>query len=399
MKNITRTIFVVSLVAFLALGTVAPARAQDQLNLNDGINGVHFNGTGTTTINMLIPSSYCSGGICYVANGTASGTGNLASNGTYTVTSPAITPVMGGWVGPFSLTVQADGSSVVNQTEDMQFTYTSPQGTLTGLLSFPTVSATNGQLQSTMPGTLVVTGGTFAQYFPNGANVNITWGLTFPLQKLWQIHGFATAEFLNGTIIPAQVGACQPVLQSWKNQLPVRQYREGLPRVFVSSPDDLVASFTQTNNPNQIPCTSGTPCGSLDVALGTGGFSGDLVVTVQLSGVGGAFQFDRLGFNSDISSGLFLDCFNFGSSCSSGVGDAMLGGAKQEDGFGSFQNTLYTGLHGGSGCSPDGTGCQNLFTFVVGDSNGPLQLSDFNPYVAGHIANGVCSGFIATPNN
>ena len=164
------------------------------------------------------------------------------------------------------------------------------------------------------------------------------------------------------------------------------------------NPDDLIGSFTQTNN-QQIPCSASTPCGSMDVALGTGGFAGDLVVTVQLSGVGQPFQFDRMGFNSDISSGLFLDCFNFGASCTSGVGGASLQGAKREDGFGVFQHTLYTGLNGGSGCSPDGTGCQNLFTFVLGDSNGPLQLSDFNAFVAGHLANGACSGFIATTGN
>src|ERR1039458_2103301 len=97
--------------------------------------------------------------------------------------------------------------------------------------------------------------------------------------------------------------------------------------------------------------------------------------------------------------GLFLDCFNFGASCTSGVGGASLQGAKQEDGFGRFQNTLYTGLNGGSGCSPDGTGCQNLFTFVIGNSNGSLQLSDFNAFVAGHVANGACSGYIATPTD
>ena len=41
-------------------------------------------------------------------------------------------------------------------------------------------------------------------------------------------------------------------------------------------------------------------------------------------------------------------------------------------------------------------GCQNLFTFVISDTNGPLSLSDFDTFVAGHVANGAGSGFIAT---
>ena len=50
----------------------------------------------------------------------------------------------------------------------------------------------------------------------------------------------------------------------------------------------------------------------------------------------------------------------------------------------------------GSGCNPDGMGCQNLFTFVISDTNGPLSLSDSDTFVAGHVANGAGSGFIAT---
>jgi hypothetical protein len=159
---------------------------------------------------------------------------------------------------------------------------------------------------------------------------------------------------------------------------------------------DNIAYFTQTNSPGNLPCSPATPCGYIDIALGTGSFSGQLVVTVQLSGPAQNFQFDRMGFNSDVMSGLFLDCFNFASTCTSGVGMATLGGSKQEDGFGRFDYTLNTGLNGGSGCNPDGMGCENLFTFVISDTNGPLSLSDFDTFVAGHVANGAGSGFIAT---
>jgi hypothetical protein len=379
MKSTTKAAVVVSLLAFLVLGAVTPALAQDQLNLNDGATNFFFNGAGTTHISLLIPAFSCSGGNCYLAQAAASGTGNLQSSGNYAIWSTSNSP--------FYLTINASGNSTVTQTAQIQFSYTSVGGTLTGLLNLDSISATNNG-HSTVLGTLHVTGGTFAQYFPNGGNVNITLGVTFPLQILWKVHGFATAEVASGTIVPAT--ACSSFLEHNKNQASL------LPHIY---PNDLNALFAQTNNPSQIPCSSGQPCGSIDVALGMGSFSGDLVVTVQLGGTGEGLQFDRIGFNSDINSGLFLDCFNFGSGCTSGVGGATLGGAKQEDGFGSFQNTLYTGLNGGSGCSPDGTGCKGLFTAVIGNSNGPLQLSDFNSDVAGHVANGSCSGFIATPNN
>lgn len=381
------TIFAVIVVALLALSS-GIALAQDQLILNDGIVNSFFFGGGSNHISLTMPSFNCSGGTCALAQAGATGTGNLTSSGNYAITAPGTIPVSGGFAGPFSLTVQADGSSVVVQTAPITFTYTSPQGTLTGLLTFTTVSKTTG-LDSTMAGTLQATGGTFAPFFPAGGAVSISLGIPFPLQLFPTTrHAFSPVEFQSGTIVTNTAG-CQPLGQ-------LRRSEEGLPRFF--SPD-LAAFFTQTNNPSQIPCTSGSPCGSLDVALGSGGFAGDLVVTVQLGGPGQPFQVDRMGFDSDIGSGFSLACFNFSSGCSSGVGGASLSGSKQEDGFGRFQNTLDTGLNGGSGCSPDGTGCQNLFTFVIANSNGPLQLSNFNSYVAAHIANGACSGFIATPRN
>ena len=382
-KTLVFTVIVLSLAAAGA----TPALAQNQLTLADGGVNSFFFGGGSNHIAMTMPNFNCSGTpvTCVLAAATATGTGTLSSSGTYSITAPGTTPVPGGYAGPFTLTVLADGSSVVSQSAPITFTYTSPQGTLTGLLNFTTVSKTIG-INSTMLGTFQATGGTFAPLFPGGGNVSITLGVLFPLQLFpTTMHAFAAVEFQNGTIVPAAV--CQTLsLNQRQWQLPHHPY-------------DLNASFTQTNNPSQIPCSSGSPCGTMDVAQGTGPYSNDLVVTIQLTGVGGAFQFDRLGFNSDLNSGFTLDCFNFGASCSSGTGGASLGGAMNEDGFGSFANTLFTGLSGGSGCAPDGTGCQTLFTFAVGNTNGPLQLSDFNEFVAGHIANGACSGFIATPSN
>jgi hypothetical protein len=315
----------------------------------------------------------------------------LSSSGNYSISAPATIPVQGGFAGPFSLTVQADGSSAVNQTAPITFNYTSPQGTLTGLMTFTTVTPTVGFI-STMAGSFTATGGTFAQFFPFGGTVSLSLGITgLPLQKFPMVpHAFSPLEIQGGTIVAN--ATCQQT-----RPLRLQRYNEGLPSYVPRSVNDLVASFVQTNNPTQIPCSTVNPCGTVDVALGSGDFAGDLIVTVQLTGAGSTFQFDRFGFNSDINNGFFLSCFNFGSGCASGVGGASLGGPQQEDGFGIFANTLFTGLNGGSGCAPDGTGCQTLFTAVVGNSNGPLGLSDFDAFVAGHVANGACSGYIATP--
>lgn len=405
MKSATKSLLVISLLALLALGLVVPAFAQDQLNITDGVLNSLFSGGSDTPnpqlINLTIPSTNCNGSplTCYMANGAANGTGPHlgGSSGTYTVSSAATVPATGGWAGPFYLTLQPDGHSIVTQTEPIQLNYTSPQGTLTGLLNFSTASAsymTSHGYFTDLIGMFTATGGTFAQYFPGGSTVRVSLGVpNLPLQLFPTIqHASSEVEDEIGTITAGQTCGSRSLDQ--KNPA-----GDGEQQVDGFSTNDLIAGFTQTNNPTQIPCSPSAPCGSMDVALGTGSFAGDLVVTVQLAGPGQPFQFDRMGFNSDIGSGLLLDCFNFGSSCTSGVGGASLQGAKQEDGFGRFQNTLYTGLNGGSGCGLDGTGCRNLFTFVIGKSHGALQLSDFNAYVAGHIANGVCSGYIATPTH
>jgi len=387
MRKIRGVVFV-SLALVLALVAVTPALAQDQITLNDGVVNSFLIGGGSNHISMVMPTMNCSGSTCVLAAAGASGTGDLAGSGTYSITAPATTPVQGGFAGPFSFTVQADGSSAVNQTAPITFTYTSSAGTLTGLLTFTHASPTVG-ITSTMTGTFQATGGSYAQFFPNGGAVTIGLGVTFPLQffPITQ-HAFAALEFQNGTIVANAAGGCTTTLPLHVN------YNQRQVSLF-----DLIAPFTQTNNPSQIGCSTSTPCGTIDVALGTGSFDGDLVATVQLSGAGLGFQIDRLGFNSDVSPALTLQCFSFSTSCSSGVGGATLGGSQQEDGFGRFSSTLFTGLNGGSGCAPDGTGCQSQYTFVLSDSNRALTLSDFGSYVAAHIANGVCTGYMATTNN
>ena len=79
-KSATKALFVVSLLVLLALGLVVPGLAQDQINLTDGLHELHWNGIGSTHVSLLIPSHYCSGGTCTIAQAPASGTGNLAAD-------------------------------------------------------------------------------------------------------------------------------------------------------------------------------------------------------------------------------------------------------------------------------------------------------------------------------
>ncbi|HZP24484.1 MAG TPA: hypothetical protein VFB04_13620 [Terriglobales bacterium] len=205
----SRVIKAVSLaVAILVLGAASLLSAQDQINLGDGLFNAHFNGNGTAVLSLVIPAIYCNGTGCFLANGAASGTGHLQGNGSYVIYSSSN--------APFFLTHNPDDSFTVTQNSQVNFTYTSPQGTLSGLLSFGTMSKTNGSLRSTLNASLTNATGSFAQYFANGGNVTFSIGLTFPLQTLYQFHGFAAVEFENGVVTPA--GNCTPLTQGyWKN--------------------------------------------------------------------------------------------------------------------------------------------------------------------------------------
>ena len=208
MKSCARLALACALLLASALLIFAsPAFAQDQINLGDGLFNSHFNGNGTPTITLLIPSIDCSGGLCYLANGSANGTGHLSSNGTYAFASSSN--------APFFLVENGDGSATVNQTSPITFSYTSAQGTLTGQIWFKTIGTTTGFL-SNAAATLTSPGGSYAPFFPNGGHVNLVLGLTFPLQTLWGVHGFSTVEFQSGTVTPS--GSCPALTQGyWKN--------------------------------------------------------------------------------------------------------------------------------------------------------------------------------------
>lgn len=183
-------------ILVLLFGMTLTLAAQDQINLGDGIVNAHFNGNETAIVSLLIPTINCNGTVCFLANGSASGTGHLQSNGTYTVYSPSS--------APFYLTHQSDDSFKITQTSTIYFNYTSQKGNLTANLYFSSISKSNAQLISTMTGTLTSATGSFARYFSDGGNVTIAVGLTFPLQTLYTVNGFTAVEFQNGTITPAK---------------------------------------------------------------------------------------------------------------------------------------------------------------------------------------------------
>jgi hypothetical protein len=230
-----------AVIAILSLGMTMSLAAQDQINLGDGIVNAHFNGNTTPIVNVLIPNINCNGAVCYLANGSASGTGHLQSSGSYTVFSPSS--------APFYLTHQSDNSFRITQTSPIYFNYSSQRGTLTGNLYFSSISQTNSQLISTMTGTLTSAGGNFARYFSNGGNLTISVGLTFPLQDLYTVNGFSAVEFQNGTITPANhCGGHNH--QYWENNPNQWQHGQGLTIGGNQYSDNQVEGLLQASEQN-----------------------------------------------------------------------------------------------------------------------------------------------------
>ncbi len=207
MRSLHSRFVVLFFALFVAISL--PAFAQDEIDLQDGLLNIHFDGAGTTTVTSVIPQSLCSGGTCTWQNGLASGTGHMLGTGSYTLQSPAMNCNGNVCEGPFILHVQADGSSQVTQTLPIVFNYTSNSGDLTGNWYLTMFTASDAHIRSVATGTMDATGGSFAQYFPTGGNLNITFGGTFPFQILWRIHGFSTVEINYGTITPNPAIGCE----------------------------------------------------------------------------------------------------------------------------------------------------------------------------------------------
>jgi hypothetical protein len=214
-----RGLAVVCSTLAIVVASAAPIWAQNQVNLGDGLINAHFNGNGTPVLTMVIPSIYYIGGYYQFANGSANATGQLQSTGSYLMYTPSS--------APFFLTHNPDDSFTITQTSPIYLSYTSAQGTLTGQITFSSISKTGNNLHSTMIGLLTQAGGSFGHYFVNGGHVTMDIGLTFPLQILYTVNGFTAVEVQSGNIVPA--GSCQTLTQGyWKNHQGAWQDGSGL---------------------------------------------------------------------------------------------------------------------------------------------------------------------------
>ncbi len=166
--------------------------------------------------------------------------------------------------------------------------------------------------------------------------------------------------------------------------------------------DSQTWNFTGTNSPGNVPCSQAAPCGQITITTNGTSFA-TFTVTSLLSG----YIFDTFGFNT--VPGITLSLF----SSSGEVNNPSLGGAGNEDGWGSFGHNFSTGLNGGSkggdcvvtGGVP-GAGC--TFTFTVKcTTNCILSISSFEVasvggngtgYFAAHLAaGGGKTGYVGSP--
>ena len=173
----------------------AIANAQNEIFMYGSSPDFQFTGTGTDVIDVVLPG--CSGGV-FCWSGVAQGMGSVNSSfGTYIFSSASATP--------FNLVATSGGGFAVNQSSDIQFNFTAPEGTLTGLVQFSSMSPAalvSGSYQSHLMGQLNVTGGTFANAFGSQGSVNMQVALHFPLTALIGTTNSDTGEIdVGGTAV------------------------------------------------------------------------------------------------------------------------------------------------------------------------------------------------------
>jgi len=147
---------------------------------------------------------------------------------------------------------------------------------------------------------------------------------------------------------------------------------------------DTVWNLTGSNDPN-LPCTASAPCAQ--VTISTSGDDATFTVSSLLSG----WVFDRFGFNSNVAASLI--------SASGEVGAYSLSGPANENGWGSFGNTLITGKTGGSNGSDcvvtggvPGSGC--TFSFILQFASN-ASISNFEIASSGVSGSGFFAGHMA----
>ncbi len=197
----TRTIF--TFLAGLALALApAVALAQTELDLGTSSTDLDFKGTGSSTIQVSIRTQVLLSGWSF-GSGSASGAGGAASTGgSYTIYSSVQVPM--------TLSANADGTYSVNQSSDLNFSYSSPQGTLTGVITlFECAMVSGSNNTATATGTMTNLGGSFASAFGTSADVNLVFALGANLSTLVNTYNTITGQVEYGsTITPPSGGTC-----------------------------------------------------------------------------------------------------------------------------------------------------------------------------------------------
>lgn len=152
-----RIILAIASTVMILTMTAVPGKASStQLSLTLGTSLFDFTlqGTGGSTILFTIRTCDNDHDLCTLASGSASGNNgaNLYTSGTYAFTSATSTPL--------TLTSLGNGNFSVNQTGAINFTYSSPQGTLVGTLSLASVARVYPPPNTAVAtGTITLTGG------------------------------------------------------------------------------------------------------------------------------------------------------------------------------------------------------------------------------------------------
>ncbi len=174
--------------------------AQSALTLGTSTTDVDFLGTGSPTITMQFRD--CSP--CQMS-GSANGSGSLFSlDGTFTISSPV--------QAPLTLTLVDRDTFLVNQTAPLNFSYSSSQGTLTGVITLYTMAQGAGSNVVVATGDMNITGGSFAAAAGGDeASVTLEFAVGGPLQALVNATGDITGQIeWPSVVVPGGGTECAP---------------------------------------------------------------------------------------------------------------------------------------------------------------------------------------------
>lgn len=154
-------VFSMGLAALVAFTPGLEIFAQDTIGLGTSKDDMSFQGTGTQVINVVWQN--CGNSGCSMS-GSAIRMREFQVVGAYKFLSPG--------PRPFKLIATPGlGLFDIEQSSPISFEYTSPHGSLQGMVHFASVVQNTGSIAASLTGTLQVTGGTFAPAFASGPGI------------------------------------------------------------------------------------------------------------------------------------------------------------------------------------------------------------------------------------